>query len=102
MAEARKKTAPKKSTAKKSADKKPAAKTAAAKKTATKKKAVKKSNGSAARAAAPRETKPVMEISDEIAIEITDMHKWYGDFHVLKDISQIGRASCWERVLRLV
>jgi len=87
MAEARKKAAPKKSTTKKSAGKKPAAKTAAAKKPATKKKAVEKPNGSAARAAAPQETKPKMEVSDEIAIEITDMHKWYGDFHVLKDIS---------------
>jgi len=24
---------------------------------------------------------------DEIAIEISNMHKWYGDFHVLKDIN---------------
>ena len=29
-----------------------------------------------------------MHISEtEVAIEITDMHKWYGDFHVLKDIN---------------
>jgi len=28
-----------------------------------------------------------MKISDEPMIEITDMHKWYGDFHVLKDIN---------------
>ena len=28
-----------------------------------------------------------MEISDEIAIQITDMNKWYGDFHVLRDIN---------------
>jgi general L-amino acid transport system ATP-binding protein len=29
-----------------------------------------------------------MHISDtEVAIEIVDMHKWYGDFHVLKDIN---------------
>ena len=28
-----------------------------------------------------------MKVSDEAAIEITDMHKWYGDFHVLKDIN---------------
>jgi len=87
MAEARKKAAPKKSTAKKSAGKKPAAKTAAAKKPATKKKAVEKPNGSAARAAESQETQPKMVVSDEVAIEITDMHKWYGDFHVLKDIS---------------
>lgn len=28
-----------------------------------------------------------MQISDEIAIQITNMHKWYGEFHVLKDIN---------------
>ena len=28
-----------------------------------------------------------MEISDEIAIQITGMNKWYGDFHVLRDIN---------------
>jgi general L-amino acid transport system ATP-binding protein len=28
-----------------------------------------------------------MKISDEVAIQITDMHKWYGAFHVLKDIN---------------
>ncbi len=28
-----------------------------------------------------------MKISDEVAIEITGMHKWYGEFHVLKDIN---------------
>jgi general L-amino acid transport system ATP-binding protein len=27
-----------------------------------------------------------MQISDEVAIEIIDMNKWYGDFHVLRDI----------------
>ncbi len=27
-----------------------------------------------------------LKISDEIAIQINSMHKWYGDFHVLKDI----------------
>lgn len=27
-----------------------------------------------------------MEISDEVAIQITDMNKWYGTFHVLRDI----------------
>ncbi len=31
--------------------------------------------------------KVVMEVSDEVAIQITDMNKWYGDFHVLKDIN---------------
>jgi len=28
-----------------------------------------------------------MKISDEVAIQITHMHKWYGEFHVLKDIN---------------
>jgi len=28
-----------------------------------------------------------MQISDEIAIEIRQMHKWYGEFHVLKNIN---------------
>ena len=29
---------------------------------------------------------PTMGVSDEVAIQIVGMHKWYGDFHVLKDI----------------
>lgn len=28
-----------------------------------------------------------MQVSDEVAIQITDMNKWYGDFHVLRDIN---------------
>ena len=28
-----------------------------------------------------------MSVSDEVAIQIIGMHKWYGDFHVLKDIN---------------
>jgi len=28
-----------------------------------------------------------MIVSQEVIIEIAEMHKWYGDFHVLKDIS---------------
>ena len=28
-----------------------------------------------------------MEISDEVAIQISSMDKWYGDFHVLRDIN---------------
>ncbi len=28
-----------------------------------------------------------MSISDQVMIEITGMHKWYGEFHVLKDIN---------------
>ena len=33
------------------------------------------------------EAAPQMQISDEIAIQIVGMHKWYGEFHVLKDIN---------------
>ena len=67
--------------------KKPSSKETSTKKPAAKKSAAKKSNGSAARAAEPQKAQPKMVVSDETAIEITDMHKWYGDFHVLKDIS---------------
>ena len=28
-----------------------------------------------------------MEVSDEIAIHISDMNKWFGNFHVLRDIN---------------
>ena len=28
-----------------------------------------------------------MQISDEVAIQVIGMHKWYGQFHVLKDIN---------------
>jgi general L-amino acid transport system ATP-binding protein len=28
-----------------------------------------------------------LKVSDEVAIQITDMNKWYGTFHVLKDIN---------------
>ncbi|WP_425052885.1 amino acid ABC transporter ATP-binding protein [Psychromarinibacter sp. S121] len=28
-----------------------------------------------------------MKVSDEVAIQITDMNKWYGTFHVLRDIN---------------
>ncbi|MEM7524581.1 MAG: ATP-binding cassette domain-containing protein, partial [Pseudomonadota bacterium] len=28
-----------------------------------------------------------MQVSDEVAIEINGMNKWYGDFHVLRDIN---------------
>ncbi len=27
-----------------------------------------------------------MTVSDEVAIQITNMNKWYGAFHVLRDI----------------
>ncbi|MEM1343133.1 MAG: amino acid ABC transporter ATP-binding protein [Pseudomonadota bacterium] len=35
---------------------------------------------------APEPTAAKMEVSDEIAIQITAMNKWYGEFHVLRDI----------------
>src|SRR5210317_477925 len=28
-----------------------------------------------------------MSVSDDVMIEMTDVHKWYGEFHVLKDIN---------------
>ncbi|MEM6441583.1 MAG: ATP-binding cassette domain-containing protein, partial [Pseudomonadota bacterium] len=28
-----------------------------------------------------------MQVSDEVAIAITGMNKWYGEFHVLRDIN---------------
>jgi general L-amino acid transport system ATP-binding protein len=30
---------------------------------------------------------PRLAVSDEVAIAITGMHKWFGDFHVLRDIN---------------
>jgi general L-amino acid transport system ATP-binding protein len=39
-------------------------------------------------AASPTPTTPLKSAkSDEVAIQITGMHKWYGEFHVLKDIN---------------
>jgi general L-amino acid transport system ATP-binding protein len=32
-------------------------------------------------------SKPQMTISDEVAIQMVNVHKWYGQFHVLKDIN---------------
>jgi general L-amino acid transport system ATP-binding protein len=32
-------------------------------------------------------TEPQMTVSEEAAIQLIAMHKWYGDFHVLKDIN---------------
>ncbi|MFT6683615.1 MAG: general L-amino acid transport system ATP-binding protein, partial [Loktanella salsilacus] len=28
-----------------------------------------------------------MQVSDEVAIDINNMNKWYGTFHVLRDIN---------------
>ncbi|MEQ8664473.1 MAG: amino acid ABC transporter ATP-binding protein [Rhodospirillales bacterium] len=33
------------------------------------------------------EQSTAMEVSDEVVIQINGMHKWYGQFHVLKDIN---------------
>lgn len=38
-----------------------------------------------------------MKVSDEVAIQITDMNKWYGDFHVLKDINMTANRG--ERIV---
>jgi len=34
-----------------------------------------------------RETQDKMKVSDETVIELNGVHKWYGQFHVLKDIN---------------
>ena len=31
-------------------------------------------------------TNAQMKVSDEVAIQIQNMNKWYGSFHVLRDI----------------
>jgi general L-amino acid transport system ATP-binding protein len=36
---------------------------------------------------AGKNTKPKMTVSKEAVIQLIAMHKWYGDFHVLKDIN---------------
>ncbi len=41
--------------------------------------------------------KPVTVDDDDIIIEIINMHKWFGDFHVLKDINLIVRKQ--ERIV---
>lgn len=44
-----------------------------------------------------------MKVTDEVAIEISDMNKWYGTFHVLRDINLTvnrGGADCYLRSLR--
>ena len=44
-------------------------------------------NGAQGAEATQAATGAKMRISDEVAIDITTMHKWYGQFHVLKDIN---------------
>ncbi len=34
-----------------------------------------------------------MQISDEIAVDIRAMNKWYGTFHVLRDINMTCSAA---------
>ncbi len=43
-----------------------------------------------------------MQVCDEVAIQITNMNKWYGTFHVLRDIDlTVNRASgSWSAALR--
>src|SRR5690606_11767735 len=37
---------------------------------------------------APQADRTKMTVSDtDVAVDIVDMNKWYGDFHVLRDIS---------------
>jgi len=79
-----------------SATKKPAAKKAAVSKsvpnTKSKRKAPVASKAAAAstpaKVASGAKERSTMQISEtDVAVEINDMHKWYGDFHVLKDIN---------------
>ena len=37
-----------------------------------------------------------MSVSDKIAIQITNMNKWYGSFHVLRDIN----LTVWKNISR--
>ena len=37
--------------------------------------------------AAPAQARPEMVVSDEVMIEMSGVNKWYGQFHVLKDIN---------------
>ena len=35
-----------------------------------------------------------LKVSDELVIRIRDMHKWYGSFHVLKNINlEVNRGE---------
>ena len=80
-----------KATTSKAPAKKAAAKKAAAKKPAASKTAVPaaKSQASAAsRALSEKQAaaSSAMRITDDVAIQISKMNKWFGDFHVLRDI----------------
>ncbi len=88
MAKATTKKAPaKKAHAKKAAAKtKPAARKAASKKAAAKPAAAKARPSAASKAAKKPAPAKQMQVSDDVAIQISKMNKWYGDFHVLRDI----------------
>ena len=60
-------------------------KTTAAKKPAAKKAAPEKAAAATNGGDAPKKSN--LTISDEVAIEVTGMNKWYGEFHVLRDIN---------------
>ena len=47
--------------------------------------------------AAPAQARPEMVISDEVMIEMSGVNKWYGQFHVLKDINLTVRKG--ERIV---
>ena len=37
-----------------------------------------------------------LQVSDEVAIQIEGMNKWYGTFHVLRDIDlTVDRGALW-------
>ena len=38
-----------------------------------------------------------LQVSDEVAIEVSNMNKWYGTFHVLRDINLTVQRG--ERIL---
>jgi general L-amino acid transport system ATP-binding protein len=79
MAKATKKAPAKKAAAKKAAAKKPARKTAA--------KTRSSAASQAARKAAPASPSKKLTVSEDVAIQIAGMNKWYGDFHVLRDVN---------------
>ena len=67
---------------------KAAAKPAAVKKPAARKPAAAKPKAAAKAAVSNGAEAKTLHISDtEVAVEIINMHKWYGEFHVLKDIN---------------
>jgi len=74
--------------ARKSAAKKPASrKTATAKTAATSSVPAMAASAASTNTSSANGTKKLAVSDTDVAIEINDMHKWYGDFHVLKDIN---------------